>query len=167
MLLIVDIDGTISDNNHRRHIQDSIRYYESSREDGVNEGVVKYIQSVRAEDDDVLLVFITTRPAYYKGSDGTRVNYYKQTKQWLHEHGLHAHELSMRDDRSCDQSLSRQEEKVCRAVKLVLEHLNDRDIVYIDDDTRVVEAMRKRCPTVTFRVPHPDGYLTGECCDRP
>jgi len=153
MLIISGVDGTVADNRHRASLSNNPSlYWGVANQDSPNPIGVGLIKELI--DDNTLLVFVTNRPVYYHSTSGDRVNLYKQTKSWLHETAhLHAHEISMVDDRKhADQT------KSSRVVRLVLEHITNRHIIFIDSDIGVIRKVKERCPTITTYLVDYDTY---------
>lgn len=92
--IIVDIDSTLSDNQHRQHFIDPARphkdwksFYESMTEDTVNSIVADYVRYVHSHPD-ARVVIVTGRPEEYR----------PHTEEWLAKHQIPYVALYMRPD---------------------------------------------------------------------
>lgn len=94
--IIVDIDGTLSDPNHRRHhVQGDSneweKFFKKVDEDPVNQWCKKVIDKFK---DDHMVLLVTGRPE--KSKDGVPVN--RKTRDWLYSHNIFFDNIIMRPE---------------------------------------------------------------------
>jgi len=90
--IIVDIDGTLSNPNHRRHLvegedKDWEKFFSKVDEDPINEWCKTLVTSIKCsmyQPVEIKVILVTGRPEISK--DG--VNVYRKTVEWLDEHNL-------------------------------------------------------------------------------
>ena len=149
MLIITDIDGTLADDRHRhKYLKDGdlVRFFEHSDEDNVNKPGLDLIEELLRSNDSgmkPIMAALTARPSRYTNHEGVRVNYHKRTKLWLASVGLRIDEINMRGARSTSDAYV---EKMSRFVDIVLEHMDERKIYYLENDEYLAYAAKERCP---------------------
>lgn len=123
--IIVDIDGTLCDCEHRRHFiekKDWKSFYESARVDKPNANVLEFIRLTKHE-----IIFVSGRPEEYR----------QLTWDWFVKHKITGTQLFMRADGDF-----RKDSVVKREIyeKKIAPHF---DIVLcIDDRSQVVQMWR-------------------------
>lgn len=128
-LAIIDIDGVVADVRHRlRHIarrpKDWDAFFEAAVDDPPHEAGIAVVERLV---DDHEVIFLTGRP------ERCRID----TEQWLERHGIGGHELLMRpaNDRRPAATIK---------VEMLNRRARDRVVgLVVDDDERVIEAMRR------------------------
>jgi len=93
--IIVDIDGTLSDPNHRRHLvegedKDWEKFFSKVDEDPINEWCKEVIERFK---EDYIIYLVTGRPE--KSKDGISVN--RKTRDWLFANNIHFDDIVMRE----------------------------------------------------------------------
>ena len=128
-LAIVDLDGVVADVRHRLHHierrpKDWDAFFDAAPDDPPHPEGLAVVQRLE-EDHEV--VYLTGRPERCR----------EDTLAWLEQHGIGGHELLMR---------SRRDRRPAAQVKVeVLRRRSEGRTVgiVVDDDDRVVAAMRK------------------------
>ena len=130
--IIIDIDGTLSDSNHRKHFvegeeKDWTSFNESMIVDKPNVWCKKIV-SAMVDQHDVEVLLITGRFEKYKDF----------TEDWLYRYSIPYEKLWMRpdEDHQPDTELKQ---------KIYEEHIKDKyEVIFaIDDRKRVVDMWRK------------------------
>lgn len=128
-IAVIDIDGVVADVRHRLHHLSGRRknwdaFFAAATEDPPHaEGLTR----VRELDEDHEILFLTGRPERCR----------RDTEQWLARHGLGGRELLMRPD------TDRRPAAILK-VEALDRRAGDRRVgIVVDDDVRVVEAMRQ------------------------
>lgn len=128
-LAIVDLDGVVADVRHRLHHierrpKDWDAFFDAAPDDPPHPEGLAVVQRLE-EDHEV--VYLTGRPERCRDD----------TLRWLDEHGIGGHELLMRTGR--DRRPAAQVK-----VEVLRRRSRDRTVgIVVDDDDRVVAAMRK------------------------
>ena len=126
---IVDLDGVVADVRHRlRHIEkrpkDWDAFFDAARHDPPHAEGIAVVQRLEQDHE---VVYLTGRPERCRAD----------TERWLDEHGIGGHELLMRSPRD------RRPAAVVK-VEILRRRAAGRTIgIVVDDDDRVVEAMRR------------------------
>lgn len=130
----VDIDGVVADVRHRLHHltgrpKDWDAFFAAAPDDGLHPEGKAVVDRLREEHQ---VVYLTGRPERCRAD----------TEAWLSRHGLDGHELIMRSGRD------RRPAAVVK-VEVIARRFADREVaVVVDDDDRVVAAMRQAGYTV-------------------
>ena len=128
-LAIVDLDGVVADVRHRLHHLDARpkdwdRFFDAAREDPPHPEGVALVRTLE-EDHDV--VFLTGRPERCR----------RDTEHWLADLGFDGHDLVMRPP-------GQRAPAATVKVRLLRQLAKGRHVaVVVDDDDRVVDAMKK------------------------
>jgi len=157
MLIIADIDGTIADDRHRKkYLPDNMtRFYQLTNADPINVPGIELMNAIIASDEnqEPLIVFLTGRPAKYKNEEGKSINVAIKTRGWLEAKNIKYDQLYSKDPFK-----DHVEGKISKFVSLVLEHMDERTIYYLEDDPIIAHEAKKRCPmTHVFLVTY-EGY---------
>lgn len=145
MLIIADIDGTIADDrNRKRFLPDNMtKFYQMMNADPINAPGMELMNAIIASDEnqEPLVIFLSGRPYSHKSEEGKSINVALKTRTWLISKNL-----------KFDQIFSKNpfrdhiEGKINKFVQLVLEHMDERTIYYLEDDPLVAYEAKKRCP---------------------
>jgi hypothetical protein len=128
-LAIVDIDGVVADVRHRlphiaRRPKDWDAFFDAAPHDPPHREGVELVQRLVADHE---VVFLTGRPERCRAD----------TERWLEQYGIGGHELLMRPARD------RRPAAIVK-VEMLQRRAEGREVgVVVDDDERVVEAMRR------------------------
>jgi hypothetical protein len=160
MLIITDIDGTIADDRHRHHHlkNDLVGFFDNSDEDEVNKPGLDLIEELLSRDTGgmkPIIAALTARPSRYTNHKGVRVDYHKRTKLWLANHGLRVDEINMR---AANAKKDGYDDKLERFIEVVLEHMEERTIYYLENDQYLAYAAKERCPTTHVYLVTYHGY---------
>jgi len=142
-IVIVDIDGTLSDVQHRLHFlkgpgkKDWKRFFEHAPSDPLVEIVVRWVKNLAPEYTAIL---ITGRPEDYR----------RDTEQWLQQHGIGYSRLLMRHagDRRPDTVVKRE----------LLEQVGRARVAFVIDDRAAVCDMYRECGMRVFQVSSGESY---------
>ena len=125
----VDLDGVLADVRHRLHHltgrrKDWDAFFAAAPDDDLHPEGKAVVERLREEHE---VVYLTGRPERCRAD----------TEAWLARHGLDGHELVMRSGRD------RRPAAVVK-VEVIARRFADRQVaVVVDDDDRVVAAMRR------------------------
>lgn len=160
MLIITDIDGTLADDRHRYNYlenSDLVSFFENSDDDEVNKPGFDCLEELLANNNGIkpITAALTARPSRYINHQGVRVDYKKRTKLWLAHHGLRIDEINMHNPSS---EKDGQQEKLDRFVDIVLEHMEERTIHYLENNEYIAYAAKERCPTTHVYLVTYHGY---------
>lgn len=128
--IIVDLDGTLCNNNHRKHFvegksKDWKTFYTLMNQDSVNEWCLDIIKKYNKDDYEILLV--TGRPEEYR----------LKTEKWLWKFGINYKHLLMRESGDFRKDCIIKEE----IYRKYIEH--DYNILFcLDDRKQVVDMWR-------------------------
>ena len=128
-LAIVDLDGVVADVRHRlRHIEkrpkDWDAFFDAARDDPPHAEGIAVVQRLEQDHE---VVYLTGRPERCRAD----------TERWLDHHGIGGHELLMRSGRD------RRPAAVVK-VEILRTRSAERTVgIVVDDDDRVVDAMRR------------------------
>lgn len=128
-LAFVDLDGVLADVRHRLHHltgrrKDWDAFFAAAPDDALHPAGRAVVERLR-EDHEV--VYLTGRPERCRAD----------TEAWLARHGLDGHELVMRSGRD------RRPAAVVKVETIAGRYPDRRVAVVVDDDDRVVAAMRR------------------------
>lgn len=134
MILICDIDGTLADIKHRKHLVEKGRpqwdeFFEAMGIDEVNYWCKELLECMSARHE---IVYVTGRPE----------NYREHTEEWMSRHNIPSGRLYMRKegDRRPDNKVKSD---------IFDEHLKDKEIIFVlEDRKRVVDMWRSKGLTV-------------------
>lgn len=131
--IIIDLDGTLADNNHRRkHIEgennnDWKKYYEKIPEDSLNYWCKEIIDRFK---NDYRIYLVT-------GREGTK-QIKTDTKVWLADNNIYYDELHFRDKEDY-----RKDSKVKK--EILEEEIRPHEVVFaVDDRQQVVDMWRNQ-----------------------
>lgn len=131
--IVIDIDGTLSDPSHRRHLiegedKDWEKFFDKVDEDPVNEWCHQIVNRLWK---DYQVILVTGRPAISK----SKIQVRKKTEKWLKENGIYYNALIMR------QHGDFREDTVVKQ-EILDENLPDpKDILFAIDDREDIAKM--------------------------
>lgn len=148
MLIITDLDGTLTDERHRHQLillSKEIEFYELSHLDKINQHGLDLIEELKIKNKakDHILVVLTARPKTYN-KDDEAVDYRKETKNWLKSNQITYDELNMRS--SSVESDMIIEDKIKRFKDIVIQHLDEREIYFLENDNKIAKRAKEECP---------------------
>lgn len=161
MLIITDLDGTLTDERHRHQyilLDDEISFYNDSKNDDVNQhglDLINYIKTLHMGHTRTILV-LTARPETYENKSKTEIDYRTKTTNWLNSKHIRFDSLLMRDS-SVDGALAK-EDKVKRFKTAMLEHMEEKDIYFLDNEESVARRVKSDCPRVHVYLVTYGGY---------
>ena len=133
-LAIIDLDGVVADVRHRLHHllgrpKDWDGFFDAARHDPPHPEGLAVVEQLAGDHE---IVFLTGRPIRCRAD----------TEAWLEEHGMGGHELLMRSGRD-------RRPAATVKVEMLRKRAEGRQVaVVVDDDDKVVEAMRRAGYTV-------------------
>ena len=135
-ILLLDIDHTISDAAWRDDMlasRDWDAYHLAGKEDKAVEEVVALVDSLSADPNEAWeIICLTARPGKWR----------QQTMQWMVKYNCPVDELLMRPDDSYQSAGELKTELLKMRFGSKLEGLQGHDVILIDDNDKVIEAMR-------------------------
>ena len=142
-IVIVDIDGTLADVQHRLHFikgpgkKDWKQFFRSAPKDAPIEIVVRWVNNLSPEYEAIL---ITGRPGDYRSD----------TEAWLRQHGIRYSKLYMRraGDHRPD-TVVKQE---------LLDEVGRERVAFVIDDRPPVCDMYRECGMRVFQVSSGESY---------
>jgi hypothetical protein len=140
--IVVDIDGTVADLNHRRHLsKKGALFFENVDFDSPIDTVITIVQAIR--DSGVKLIFLSGRDSFCR----------TDTVRWLSKHVGHYDGLLMR--RSGDRRL----DNVVKEELIKFVTIDYTPILMIDDRNSIVDLWLKLGYPVWQTVPRTKTYL--------
>lgn len=138
--IIVDLDGTLADNEHRRKYLDEgeeenwEKYYEGIRQDGLNEWCYEIVERFK---DDHEIYLVTGR----EGTDEIR----EDSVAWLDQHDVYYDDLYFREEKDYRKDAEvKQEilyEEILENEDLAAESIDDI-LFAVDDRLQVIDMWR-------------------------
>jgi hypothetical protein len=157
-LIIVDLEGTLADDKARlAYLPDDMpRFYNRVIEDPINPKCREVIQAIMdsEEDQDTYIACVTIYPRYYKLDNGEVIDVRRKIKNWARRFDLHFNHITMRHKEEIDG----EDNKIKRVIKLILKHMDERTIYYLESDPRFAKEIKKRCPTAHVYLITYEGY---------
>lgn len=138
--IIIDIDGTLADIEHRRHFiidKDWSKFFAAMMDDKVNDWCKNIISN--AKDKGVLTILCSGRPERFRGL----------TQQWLKKNDVAYDFLFMRNDVKADGTPDYRQDNIIKEEiyhDKIKDHFNIQFV--IDDRQQVVDMWRKNGLTV-------------------
>lgn len=132
-ILLIDIDHTLSDAAWRDNIIGVgtwDEYYLAGVKDDPVDEMITLVSSLGA--DGWWLIGLTARPEKWR----------KITMDWLVKHGVLLEEMLMRPDDDFHSAPDVKVASLRRRFGVDLEELKDKNVILIDDNDKVIEAMR-------------------------
>jgi len=129
MLILIDIDGTISDSRWRDDLAES-RQWDAFHSQLIHDPPVKPMLKLLStlSDCGVFLVGITGRPERYR----------QATMEWMLTHGVQLDELWMRED----DNYSKAADLKPKIAEIIMQEHSYEEVLFIDDNEDICTAMR-------------------------
>jgi hypothetical protein len=148
-LIIVDFEGTISDDRERLHYLqvDMTKYYNNILYDPINTVCKELLLDITEleKENDPLFVYVTTYPRYYQVDDKRQIDIGIKIRNWLDKNKLTITNIVAKP-RKVDHS-NYVEDKLRRISKIVMEHIEERQIYYLENDLNVAIRAKAKFPT--------------------
>lgn len=138
-ILLIDIDHTISDAAWRDDMinnNDWDAYHLAGKEDKPIQEIVQFIYSLAGDAEYERhcweIIAVTARPEKWR----------KQTMEWMGKHGVIIDDILMRPDDAFRSAADMKIELLRKRFGDNLEQLEGHNVILIDDNEKVIEAMR-------------------------
>lgn len=161
-LIIIDYEGTIADDRARlHHLQVNMhKYYSGISFDPINPVCQELLEDIveKEKDKEPIFVFVTCYPKTFDIDETQQMNVGGYIKSWLLTKKLGVTSIMTKPKKS--DHVNYTEDKVRRISKIVLEHIEERNIYYLENDLSVALKAKEKFPTVyVYHVSYDDYNL--------
>lgn len=144
-ILISDLDGTLTNNKQRTHLENNLyKYFSNIGYDRKNKIGVDLYNSINAD----LRIIISDRPSYWPSNEEVEhilstgkevIKIWYITTVWLNYYQIDYDEIFFSDPKLSYKDVG--EEKINQLIKFI-NSKKDEKIIYLEDDQRIAEKIK-------------------------